>query len=89
MSSNVPESWQITVIPEIISKDGVFSDGDWIESKHQDPNGNVRLIQLADIGNGKYLDKSSRFLTLEKAKELNCTFIQKDDVLVARLAEPL
>ena len=85
----IPESWETTIIPEMISKDGVFSDGDWIESKDQNPNGNVRLIQLADIGNGKYLDKSSRFLTLEKAKELNCTFIQKGDVLVARLAEPL
>ena len=85
----IPKSWETTIIPEMISKDGVFSDGDWIESKDQNPNGNVRLIQLADIGNGKYLDKSSRFLTLEKAKELNCTFIQKGDILVARLAEPL
>jgi type I restriction enzyme S subunit len=49
----------------------------------------VRLIQLADIGVGFYKNKSYRFLTTEKAKELDCTFLEAGDVLVARLPEPL
>jgi len=47
------------------------------------------LIQLADIGDGYYINKSSRFLTSNKARELRCTFIKPGDVLVARMPEPL
>lgn len=69
--------------------DGVFIDGDWVESKDQDPNGEVRLIQLADVGDGVFRDRSSRFLTMAKAKELRCTFLEPGDVLIARMPEPL
>jgi type I restriction enzyme, S subunit len=72
-----------------ILEGGLFIDGDWVESKDQDPNGEVRLIQLADVGDGTFRDRSSRFLTLEKAKELRCTFLEPGDVLVARMPEPL
>lgn len=70
-------------------EDGLFIDGDWIESKDQDPDGAVRLIQLADVGDAYFRDRSSRFLTLEKAKDLRCTFLQPGDILVARMPEPL
>jgi type I restriction enzyme S subunit len=69
--------------------DGLFIDGDWVETKDQDPGGEVRLIQLADVGDGVFRDRSSRFLTMQKAKELRCTFLKKGDVLVARMPEPL
>lgn len=72
-----------------ITQNGVFCDGDWIEKKDQDPNGAVRLIQLADIGDGVFKDRSNRYITDEKAKELNCTFLEKGDILIARLPEPL
>lgn len=89
MSDNLPEGWGHATLSQLIPEDGVFIDGDWVESKDQDPNGDVRLIQLADIGDEKFIDKSSRFLTPNKAKELNCTFLQKDDVLLARMPDPL
>jgi type I restriction enzyme S subunit len=69
--------------------DGLFIDGDWVESKDQDPNGEVRLIQLADVGDGLFRDRSSRFLTKEKAIELRCTFLEAGDILVSRMPEPL
>ena len=71
------------------SQDGLFCDGDWIEKKDQDPNGAVRLIQLADIGVCEFKDKSSRYITEDKGIELNCTYLQKGDILIARLPEPL
>ena len=74
---------------EIAGDSGIFVDGDWIEKKDQDPNGKVRLIQLADIGEGHFLDKSNRFITESKAEELHCTFLKKGDILIARLGEPL
>lgn len=70
-------------------EDGVFVDGDWVESRDQDSNGEVRLIQLADIGDGAFRNRSSRFLTIEKAKELRCTFLEPGDILVARMPDPL
>src|SRR5690242_5616822 len=70
-------------------QDGVFIDGDWVETKDQDPNGDVRLIQLADVGDGVFRNRSSRFLTMAKAKELRCTFLEPGDILIARMPEPL
>ncbi len=45
--------------------------------------------ELADIGNGEYRDRSERFLTYDKAVKLGCTFLEKGDVLVARMPDPL
>lgn len=74
---------------EIAGRSGLFVDGDWVEKKDQDYNGSVRLIQLADVGAGRFLDKSYKHLTSSKAKELNCTYLHKGDILIARLGEPL
>ena len=84
-----PESWESVRIGDLIAADGIFTDGDWVESKDQDPRGDVRLIQLADVGDGVYLNKSSRFLTREKSRDLRCTLLNPGDVLIARMPEPL
>ena len=73
----------------LVSNSGLFCDGDWIEKKDQDPNGSVRLIQLADIGVCEFKNKSSRYITEEKGATLNCTYLEKGDILIARLPEPL
>ena len=85
----VPVGWVYATVSDVVARDGIFTDGDWVETKDQDPNGVVRLIQLADIGDGIFFDKSSRFLTKAKAYELNCTFLTKGDLLVARMPDPL
>ena len=64
------------------------TDGDWVETKDQDPNGDVRLIQLADVGDGRFLDRSSRFMTMEAARRLRCTFLEQGDLLLARMPDP-
>lgn len=85
----IPKEWAECNMSDVISANGVFCDGDWVESKDQDPNGEVRLIQLADMGDGCFKNKSGRFLTKEKAEALNCTFLNKGDLLIARLSDPL
>ena len=87
--AELPSGWVCASVADVVASDGIFTDGDWVETKDQDPNGDVRLIQLADIGDGSFLDKSSRFLTKTKSHELNCTFLTKGDLLVARMPEPL
>jgi type I restriction enzyme S subunit len=76
-------------LADVVRDEGLVSDGDWVESKDQDPDGDVRLIQLADVGVGAYLNKSARFLTSSKAKELKCTLLQPNDILVARMPDPI
>ncbi len=86
---NFDSEWAPVTLPDIIGDNGLFVDGDWIESKDQDPNGEVRLIQLADIGDGDFRNKSSRFLTLRRALEIKCTFLAEGDILLARMPDPL
>lgn len=75
---------------EFIAGDGgLISDGDWIESKDQDSTGTIRLIQLADIGDGQFLNKSRKFINDATLNRLNCTLLKKGDVLIARMPDPL
>src|SRR3989442_12279818 len=89
MTDELPEGWAAVELAETIGASGLFRDGDWVESKDQDPEGDVRLIQLADVGDGEYRDRSTRFLTSAKAAELGCTYLEPGDILVARMPEPL
>src|SRR5947209_3049957 len=60
---DIPSHWALTTVENTTREKGFFCDGDWVESKDQDPDGDVRLIQLADVGDGRYRDRSSRFMT--------------------------
>lgn len=85
----IPEGWRREDLSKLFVSSGYCKDGDWIESKDQDPNGDVRLIQLADIGDGCFINKSRKFLSTAKANNLKCTFIETGNILVARMPEPL
>ena len=85
----LPDGWRMTTLADLITEEGLFCDGDWVESKDQDPNGDVRLIQLADIGVGSYRDRSDRYLTSERASALSCSFLKRGDILIARMPDPL
>lgn len=87
--SDLPTGWAISSLKELLTEDGVFSDGDWVESKDQDPSGSIRLLQLADIGDGYFVDKSCRFINEQKFVELRCTELFENDVLIARMPDPL
>jgi len=85
----IPRQWALTTVENTTRETGFFADGDWVESKDQDPDGDVRLIQLADVGDGRYRDRSSRFMTSEAAKRLNCSYLRPGDILIARMPDPL
>lgn len=87
--TQVPAGWTSARLVDLIGSDGLMNDGDWVESKDQDPEGDIRLIQLADVGDGVFRDRSSRFLTREMAQQLGCTLLQPGDLLVSRMAEPI
>ncbi|HMP72306.1 MAG TPA: hypothetical protein PKE55_03500 [Kiritimatiellia bacterium] len=78
-----------TTLIKAIGDGGIITDGDWIESRDQDPSGNVRLIQLADVGDGQFLNKSRKYVNAQTVERLRCTLLVPGDVLVARLPDPL
>jgi type I restriction enzyme S subunit len=85
----VPDCWSFIPLEALSAPNGIFTDGDWVESKDQDPLGNVRLVQLADVGLGEFRDRSARFMNAATAARLNCTFLERGDILIARMPDPL
>lgn len=72
-----------------VARPGGFHDGDWVESKDQDPDGEIRLLQLADVGDGRFRDRSDRRMNEEAFERLNCSPVWPGDVLIARMPDPL
>lgn len=72
-----------------VASGGDFFDGDWVESKDQDPDGDIRLLQLADVGVGRFLDKSNRWINQEAFTRLKCREVIAGDLLIARMPDPL
>jgi hypothetical protein len=79
----------LAALSDKIGPDAIFRDGDWVESKDQDSAGCFRLTQLADIGDGKWRNRSLRFMNGEQFARLSCTELKKNDILIARMPDPL
>jgi type I restriction enzyme S subunit len=80
-----PKDWNNLKLIEI----GRIQDGNWILKEDYADHG-VRLIQIGDVGIGKFLNKSNRYITIERAKELDCNFIDPEmDILISRMPDPI
>ena len=84
---SLPQGWEVKKLGEVCD---VFTDGDWIESKHQSIEG-IRLIQTGNIGFGVYKDKKdkARFISEETFSRLKCTEVLPNDLLISRLPDPV
>lgn len=83
--NDFPKEWELTRLINI----GNLKDGDWI-LKENYTNSGVRLLQIGDIGIGKFLNKSKRFISIKRARELQCRFIiPNEDILISRMPEPM
>ncbi|MDO4981969.1 MAG: restriction endonuclease subunit S [Eubacteriales bacterium] len=85
----LPENWCWVQLSSL--KDGAngFFDGDWILSENMDNEGEVRLLQLSDIGITEFLDKSSKHINYATFEKLGCTELLAGDVMISRMAEPI
>ena len=85
----VPEHWETVKIQDLASRKAKsFTDGDWIESPYITTEG-IRLIQTGNIGVGRYLEKSYRYISEKTFEELHCTEVTRNDILICRLGEPV
>lgn len=86
---SLPASWTVRALRHLASgKDGLFTDGDWVELPHITTEGN-RLIQTGNIGIGRYREQGFRYVSDASFSELGCTEVRPGDVLICRLAEPV
>ncbi len=85
----VPEHWTSVAIKYMATDEkSIFIDGDWIESK--DISGNeIRYITTGNVGEGKYKEQGSGYISSEKFYELNCTEVFPGDILISRLNPPI
>lgn len=87
----IPSHWNDVRIKHLaIGNDTLFLDGDWIESKEIvfDEN-NIRYITTGNIGEGKYKEQGSGYITEETFAKLNCTEVFPGDLLISRLNPPI
>ncbi|OAI16460.1 hypothetical protein A1359_07350 [Methylomonas lenta] len=87
--NQAPAHWTSVPIKYMaLDENSLFLDGDWIESK--DISGDdIRYITTGNVGIGDYKEQGGGYITEEKFKELNCTEVFENDILVSRLNLPI
>lgn len=81
----IPDSWKVTKLGHVAT----LTDGNWILKEDYSVSG-IRLLQIGDIGIAKFLDKSSKYVSENRVKELNCNVIdQTKDILISRMPDPV
>ncbi|WP_348682671.1 restriction endonuclease subunit S [Acidovorax soli] len=66
----------------------LFIDGDWVESKDLADDG-IRYITTGNVGEGRYKEQGSGYISQAKFDELRCTEVLPGDVLISRLNLPI
>ena len=64
-------------------------DGDWILTKDLQTGNEVRLIQLGDIGELDFLDKTRKYISKKRCEKLGCTVLKPKDILLNRMGDPI
>jgi type I restriction enzyme S subunit len=86
----ISSQWEVVPLPEIAkSGENTFTDGDWVESSDMVEDGEYQLIQLGNIGEGRFKGGCNRYVNQEFFEEENCTLVEEGDLLISRMAEPI
>lgn len=87
----IPSHWKDVKIKQLaIGENTLFLDGDWIESKEiVFDEDNIKYITTGNIGEGKYKEQGSGFITEETFEKLNCTEVFSGDLVISRLNPPI
>lgn len=86
---DIPSHWSVIPLAKIALEPGsLFIDGDWVESKDLSDQG-IRYITTGNVGEGKYKEQGSGYISQAKFDELRCTEVLPGDVLISRLNLPI
>jgi len=86
----IPEDWEALTIDQLRNRSDRYSFtggpfGSNLKAEHYTTDG-VRVIQLQNIGEGKFLNESKIFTSEEKADELFSCNIFPDEIILAKMA---
>lgn len=86
----LPEEWEVIPIYELRDKADRYSFtggpfGSDLKSEHYTSSG-IRILQLQDIGEGVFLNKSRIYTTEEKANQLKSCNIFPGEIILAKMA---
>lgn len=83
---SIPDEWDVQSLGSLAL---AFVDGDWIETKDQGGS-DYRLIQVSNIGLGTFRETGKfRYITAETFDRLRCTQIDRGDLLISRMPDPI
>jgi type I restriction enzyme S subunit len=89
----IPEDWDVIAIGNLIntSKQWSFSGGPFgSDLKSSDyTNEGIRVIQLQNIGVGKFINKSKVFTSVEKADYLMSSNIYPGNIIFSKMGDPV
>lgn len=87
----IPSHWNELRIKQLaIGENTLFLDGNWIESKEiVFDEDNIRYITTGNIGEGKYKEQGSGYITEETFEKLNCTEVYPGDIIISRGNVPI
>lgn len=82
----VPAGWDVVRLEDMCR---TVQDGDWVETRDQGGS-SYRLVQISNIGVGEFVETGNhRFITQETFDRLRCNEVVPDDILVARMPDPI
>ncbi|MCG3712743.1 restriction endonuclease subunit S [Aliarcobacter butzleri] len=89
----IPEDWEVVNFNELKDKTDSHSItggpfGSDLKSEHYTTSG-VRVIQLQNIGDGKFINKEFVYTSEEKANQLKNCLIYPNEIILAKMAEPV
>jgi len=89
----IPEDWKIVIFNDLKDKGDKYSItggpfGSDLKSEHYTKSG-IRVIQLQNIGDGKFINDDFVYTSKEKAQELNNCLVYPNDIIIAKMAEPV
>jgi type I restriction enzyme S subunit len=85
----IPEDWDTVKIKHLAAhKEGLFLDGDWIESDIITSEG-VRYLTTGNIGEGYFKEQGDGFISEETLKKMNCLIVYPGDLVISRLNKPI
>jgi len=93
MSSLLPDGWAIYNIKDVALSDDRYSFtggpfGSNLKSEDYTEHG-VRIIQLQNIGDGKFKNKYKIYTSEEKANELHSCNIYPNDIILSKMGDPV
>jgi len=85
----IPEDWDVVKIKHLADhKEGLFLDGDWIESDIITSDG-VRYLTTGNIGEGYFKEQGDGFISEETLEKMNCLIVYPGDLVISRLNKPI